>query len=515
MGRVEDVYAYLQGMAAGLSSSLMTAGARRVRDEALGDEQKRALDRVFAGATAAVLAEVARHDRGDRDLPERLEAEFGKFYRDPWVAETLVRFAISAEEPPLGGLRERYAAVGNDPGELPMDFGQAMRLLVYEIADRARKEASRAGSPLANLVLFPELGIIRAGVEEIARELRRAREAETGAGEEAGGRDGRFEGYERGPDGAEHRVLFGGFFLPSGPEGRFTRGGASRAREGRFLEILRASLDGHRLNSSGIRIEGADLPVDVLDYRPPSGYAQTRDHGGFSELAARLSERSLGMVWGTVGEGGGLQTLEVAVNPDRFYGGPLAPGGFSGVKRLADREDLPTGSRIPFAARALAAMWAQSFCAGLDQGGMHAEAYRVASDSRRLIERALDDLGRELGPGETAAVEEQRRGLLPGIVRQEASSLWRRGEERQALDRLADALLVWPYGPLSGPGDSGSSASPTTRSGSPAASRASSGSWRRTTRMPPGRRGRTSYGSTLGGRSRASRPWTSSSSLAG
>ena len=205
MGRVEDVYAYLQGMAAGLSSSLMTAGARRVRDEALGDEQKRALDRVFAGATAAVLVEVARHDRGDRDLPERLEAEFGKFYRDPWVAETLVRFAISAEEPPLGGLRERYAAVGNDPGELPMDFGQAMRLLVYEIADRARKEASRAGSPLANLVLFPELGIIRAGVEEIARELRRAREAETGAGEEAGGRDGRFEGYERGPDGAEHR----------------------------------------------------------------------------------------------------------------------------------------------------------------------------------------------------------------------------------------------------------------------------------------------------------------------
>ena len=43
--------------------------------------------------------------------------------------------------------------------------------------------------------------------------------------------------------------------------------------------------------------------------------------------------------------------------------------------------------------------------------------------------------------------------LLPGIVRQEASSLWRRGDKREALERLADALKIWPYGPYRGRGD--------------------------------------------------------------
>lgn len=451
--RLDCVDEALLDIAKGLAPSLLTAAARRVRDEALGDEQERALNAVFADATAAALVEVARHDRGDRGLPDRLASEFEKFYRDTWVAETLVDFAISAREPPLDGLRRRYAAVGNDPGAMPMDFGEAIRLLIYEIADRLRKEASRAGSPLTNLVQVRELGIIRAGQEEVVRRLR-LRDGDTEAPVEAAGeREMQNEAYERGPDGAFYDVLFAGFFLPSGPEGRLTGGGASSALGGRFAEILRRELGGHRLSTSGIELAGVDLPVRLLDNRPPAGYAGDHDHESFSGVAKRLAERSLGVVWGTVGEGGGLQTLEVVVNPDRFYGGPLALGGFSGVKRLADREDLPSGVRVAFAAKALAAMWAQSFCAELDRRGMGAESYRVASDSRRLVERALDDLERELGPGVSAAVEGQRRELLPGIVRQEASSLWRGGEEREALGRLADALKIWPYGPLSGPGE--------------------------------------------------------------
>lgn len=203
------------------------------------------------------------------------------------------------------------------------------------------------------------------------------------------------------------------------------------------------------MNTSGVELAGVGLPMRLLDHRPTAAFAGDHDHGSFSEVAKRLADRSLGVVWGTVGEGGGLQTLEVVVNPDRFYGGPLALRIFSGVKLRADREDLPSGARLTFAASALAAVWAQSFCAELDNRGMHAESYRVASDSRRLVERTLDELGCDLGPGERAAVEEQRRILLPGIVRQEASSLWRRGEEREALGRLADALKIWPYGPFS------------------------------------------------------------------
>lgn len=266
----------------------------------------------------------------------------------------------------------------------------------------------------------------------------------------AGEGRGSFEEYELGPAGASHDILFAGFFLPSGPEGRLTSGGAARAFEREFLEVFRSALGDHRLHTSGIELEGVDLPVRVLGHRPPPGYAAARDHEGFSEASKRLAERALGVVWGTMREGGGLETLEIVVNPDRFHGGPAALTVLSGVKRLTDRADLPSRTRLAFAAQALAAMWAQSFCAELDRRGMHAESYRIAADSRRLIERALEALERELGPGERASVEEQRRGLVPQVIRQEASSLWQQGERKEALGRLLDALKIWPYAPLSG-----------------------------------------------------------------
>lgn len=225
----------------GLALSLLKAAGRLARDEALGDDQERALNSVFEGATAVVLVEVARHDPHHRQLPDRLADEFKRFYRDTWVAETLVDFAISGKEPPLDDLRRRYAAVGNDPDDLPMDFGEAMELLVYEVADRVTKEASRAGSPLANLVVVRQLGELRANQEGLGRQLDLRNETESVAARGAGGEGaGQDEGYERGPDGALYDVLFAGFFLPSGREGRLTRGGASTALEERFEEIFPA-----------------------------------------------------------------------------------------------------------------------------------------------------------------------------------------------------------------------------------------------------------------------------------
>lgn len=450
---VFELYEVLSSIATNLASSLMVAGGRRVRDEALGDAQERAMEKVFGDATSVVLVEMARHDQNDRDLPDRLAAEFGKFYGDPWVAETLVGVALSKEEPPFEKLRRRFGEVGGDPEGLPMDFGAALEVLVYELADRLRREASRAGSPLANLVQLSELGVIRENLEDLVRNLKgKVEDADGPAASGPDPSDPRFEEYERGPDGALYDVLFAGFFLPSGPEGRFTNGGASRAVEREFLGIFRRELASHRLNTSGIKLRGAALAARILDHRPPAGYIGAHDHESFAEVMKRLAERTLGVVWGTVRDGG-LGTLEVIVNPDRFYGGPAALVTFSSVKRLADRENLPTMPRTVFAARALAAMWAQSFCAELDRRGSHAESYVVASDSQRLLERALEDLGRDLGPAEHAVVEEQRRGLLPHVIRQEASSLWQQGETKEALGRLLDALKIWPYGPLSGRGE--------------------------------------------------------------
>ena len=453
---MSDMDDFFMDTSTNLVASLIAASGRALSRWAMGDPERRALAGVFEGATAALLVEMSRRDPEDRDLPERLGADFGRFYGDRWVAETLVGAALSGQAPPVEGLRRRFAELGLDPKGLPMDFGEAMLTLALGVSDRITREASRAGSPLNNMVEVSELGIIRSDVREI-RELIDEREASrAGAGEAdepTGADEQRFAGYEAGPDDAFFDVLFAGFFLPSGPEGRLTHGGASRAFERQFLEVLGTEIDGHRLNTSGIEAEGLGLPLRVLDHRPPVGYAAGLDHEGFSETSKRLAGRTLGVVWGTMREGGGLETLEVVVNPERFHGGPAALAVLTGVKRLADRAELPSQARVKFAARALAAIWAQSFCAELDRRGMHAEAYSVAADSRRLIERALEELGRDLGPGEEAAVEEQKRGLMPQIIRQEASSLWQQGELKAALSRLLDALKISPHAPLSGRGE--------------------------------------------------------------
>lgn len=135
-------------IAKGLAPSLLAAAGRRVRDEALGDAQERALERVFGEATSVMLVEVARHDLADRGLPDRLAADFGKFYRDTWVAETLVGAALNDEVTPLEKLRRRFGELGLDPGGIPMDFGEAMRLLARDLerdqeGGLARREPAR------------------------------------------------------------------------------------------------------------------------------------------------------------------------------------------------------------------------------------------------------------------------------------------------------------------------------------------------------------------------------------
>jgi hypothetical protein len=76
------VEAVALGIAINHASTLLMAGARRLREEAVGGAQERALKEVFAGATAAMLVEMARYTHLDRDLLRRLEEQFGAFFSD-------------------------------------------------------------------------------------------------------------------------------------------------------------------------------------------------------------------------------------------------------------------------------------------------------------------------------------------------------------------------------------------------------------------------------------------------
>ena len=137
-------------------------------EDALGDEQKQALQDAFSGATAAMLVAIARHAALDRNLPGRFEEEFGRFFDDRWVAETLVDIALNSRTPPVDDLRRRYEQLGFDSKELPIGFERAMRILAHELALRLREDA-RSGGRLADVVLVADVEAMREMLEDLVQ----------------------------------------------------------------------------------------------------------------------------------------------------------------------------------------------------------------------------------------------------------------------------------------------------------------------------------------------------------
>ncbi len=167
-GGHDSLEAVALGIAINLVSALMVAGSERLRVAALGDEQEQALREAFTGATAAMLVEVARHAHLDRELPGRLEEQFGEFFADPWVAEQLIGNALNSEIPKADRLRQRFEELGFDSRALPISFERAMRLLAHELAVRLREDA-RSGGPLAGVVVVADVEAIRGMLEGLVR----------------------------------------------------------------------------------------------------------------------------------------------------------------------------------------------------------------------------------------------------------------------------------------------------------------------------------------------------------
>lgn len=438
------------GIAINLASTLMMAGARRLQVAALGDEQEQALKEAFAGATAAMLVEVARNARLDWKLPGRLEERFGEFFGDRWVAETLVGVALDSEAPPVDRLRQRYEKLGFDLGELPISFERAMGLFARELASRLREDA-RSGGPLVDIVVVADVEAMRGMMEELVRDRdEKERELAESQRESLALHEAVWAAYERGPGGTTDDVLFAGFFVPSGSEGRLTHGGNARSMEAVFFDAFSETMSEHRLNSTGLAVPGVQLPIRALDHRPPEGFAEVRDYDGFSGLTGRWANECLGVVWGVLREDGKIERFEVTVDPGRYHGGPLYERGLGRIRRVAERGDLSHQAVVRYLAKALAAVWCQGYCDVLNRQRRWDEAIPLVADSERLLREALEELGEEAGTGAGDIVEAQRKALLPQVMRQEAASLWHGGRKFRALDKLFEALKLDPWGPVGG-----------------------------------------------------------------
>lgn len=436
------------GIAINLVSALMMAGSERLRIAALGEVQEQAFEEAFTGATAAMLVEVARHARHDRELPERLEEQFQEFFGDQWVAETLISNALNSEVPSADRLRRRYEELDCDTEALPVCFERTMRLFARELAGRLREDA-RAGGPLADVVVVADVEAMRGMLEELVRgrdendwELVESRR------ESLMRREAAWAAYERGPESSTDDVLFAGFFMPSGPQGRLVHGGNARSMEVSFFDAFSGTMAEHRLNSTGIAIPGVQLPIRAVDRRPPEGLAEALDYERFAQLVGRWAERCLGVVWGTLREDGKIERFDVAVDPGRYYGGPLYERGLERIRRVAERDVLPHQAVVRYLAKALAAIWCQGFCDVLNRLERWDEAIPVVADSERLLREALEEFGEDAGTGARGVIEAQRRVLLPQVIRQESASLWHGGQRLRALDRLFEALKLDPWGPI-------------------------------------------------------------------
>lgn len=402
------------GIAINLASALMVAGTGRLRAAALGDEQKQVLEKAFAGATAAMMVEVARNARLDRELPGRLEERFGKFFGDQWVAETLVGVALDSEAPPVDRLCKRYEELGFDLGELPISFERAMGLFARELALRLREDA-RSGGPLVGVVVVADVEAMRGMMEELVRDWGEKEQelTESQRGESLARCEAAWAAYERGPGSSTDDVFFAGFFVPSGPKGRLAHGGNARSMEMSFFATFSDTMAEHRLNSTGLAVPGVRLPIRVLDRRPPEGFAEARDYEGFERLTGRWAKGCLGVVWGTLREDGKIERFEVAVDPGRYYGGPLYERGLERIRRVAEREDLPHQAVVRYLAKALAAIWCQGYCDVLNRLERWDEAIPVVADSERFLREALEELEEDAGSRARGVIEAQRRALLP------------------------------------------------------------------------------------------------------
>jgi hypothetical protein len=162
------VDAIVLDIATNLASTLLVAGGRRLGGQALGNEQEQALKNAFAGATAAMLVEMARHADLDSKFLEHLKEQFVGFFEDRWIAETLVDVALDSEEPPVDELRRRYERLGFDPEALPVSFERAMNLFAFELATRLREDAS-SGGPLRGIVTVADIEAMRGMLEELVQ----------------------------------------------------------------------------------------------------------------------------------------------------------------------------------------------------------------------------------------------------------------------------------------------------------------------------------------------------------
>ncbi|MBP8122135.1 MAG: hypothetical protein KAZ26_05810 [Caldilineaceae bacterium] len=158
----------LLNLAAGLTQTLLEAGAVRLKQAVLGAEEERAVKAALQTGFAALLVDVdIQLSPGDlhNELVALTQHIFNEFIRQPAVAENLLGMALAGAPPDLAGLAATFDGLDFDREMLSVDFSRCLIVFHKGLTGALVEEARRDASPIFQQVSLGRILTIQALLE--------------------------------------------------------------------------------------------------------------------------------------------------------------------------------------------------------------------------------------------------------------------------------------------------------------------------------------------------------------
>lgn len=242
--------------------------------------------------------------------------------------------------------------------------------------------------------------------------------------------------YSTGHNKGAFNVLFTGFYVMSGKNGKFVRSGNAKFLDSKVFNTINDLISDNRIQEF--------VPIQLLSFKPPRIIYAKDDYETYKARMEKYALNNLGVIWGIIDESGKIKNFQTTINKVNFTGQERAQKSFDEITQVFDVDGISTNIALEFTATALATMWGQCFCDMLNDLGHWQPSLQLAKHSRQKFEQALDQLRKKAGAPADQTVVFERKRILPAYIRQEALA-YEANSDETAIPKLLDALLIDPY----------------------------------------------------------------------
>lgn len=149
---------FVVGIASNLAVDFLKTLKEKLEQAAFGDDELRALERVYKHAFSLMLSQTAPII--GKELAEHLTDVLKGAVRDEEFANMLLDIAVHGRQPALPRLVSRFETIGFDSKTLPISVERVMGGLIFGLIEGLQKEAALPNNPLYNRVSLGRLTAI-------------------------------------------------------------------------------------------------------------------------------------------------------------------------------------------------------------------------------------------------------------------------------------------------------------------------------------------------------------------